>query len=358
MDQIWWNQITRASRLLSSVSESMLEGKSVILSLPPSIPWYQTMYNQIEEALHLGNPGNRLQCFPCPQGDVGEYLFENYCKSEKRAKFRRGTSYAAFLAGSEDLVLNNHYLWVQGIAGRKMEEWKQFLAEYSRNLPSGMPPAVFLLETNEQDVPQRAVKGVRSISFSSEIDAYDRFAFCALASTDGGIPLALRPYLAELVSTLCQDDVELCAACIQWGRGFLADPERTLKEIAVEKRRSDGLSFDIGPVLQNLNERLWEAQLKLIFPILQRHLSGLIQRHEAEIRAALPITASYDSSTVIDDPRDVELGHLVYLAGKHRLNLSGAAYQQLVLFREARNSLAHMKPISFSDVEKILTIHP
>ena len=354
MDKLWWNQITRASRLLHTVSEAMLQGKSVILSLPACVPWYQTMYGQIEERLHQGNPNNSLQSFPCPQGDVGEYLFENYCRREKRASFRRGTSYAAFLAGSEDLVLNNRYLWVRDVSGGKLEEWGRFLTEYNRRLPAGMPPAVFLLETADE-APRRAVKGVQSVRFSSEIDSYDRFAFCALASTEGGVPLALRPYLAELVSTLCQDDVELCAACIQRGQGFLEDPEGALAEIAAGRVRSDGRPFDTAPVLENLRERLWEGQVKLIFPVLQRYSASFIQRHEREIRAALPVTTSYGE--VIDDPQDAELGLLVYLAGRQQLTLSSGAYQQLTLFRDARNSLAHMKPIEFSSVERILSAH-
>jgi len=353
MDKIWWNQITRANRLLHGISETMLAGKSVILSLPPSVPWYQTMYSQVEEYLHQGNPNNSLLSFPCPQGDVGEYLFESYCKREKRATFRRGTSYAAFLAKSEDLVLNNRYLWVRDVSGGKLEEWGCFLAKYNSNLPQGMPPAVFLFEVAEGAAARKAVKGVQNFCFSNEIDAYDCFAFCALASTEEGISLALRPYLAELVSTLCRDDLELCAVCIQQNRTFLENPQMVLQDIHQKKLRSDGRPFDTSSVLDNLRERLWESQLKLLFPALQRYLVGFIQAYKEEIQAALPFTTSYGAE--INDPRDVELGLLVYLADAKQLVLDSAAYQQLTLFRDARNSLAHMKPIDFSAVEKILT---
>jgi len=352
MDKIWWEQITRASRLLRTVSDTMLGGKSVILSLPPSIPWYRTMYSRIEELLHQGNPNNCLQEFSCPPGNVGEFLFETYCKQEKRASYRRGMSYAAFLAKSEDLVLNDRYLWVRDVSGEKLEEWSRFLVEYYKNLPEGMPPAVFLLETVEGEQPRKAVKGVQSIRFSDEVDAYDRFAFCALACTEGGVPIVLRPYLAELVSTLCQDDVELCAACIQRGQSFLTDPEGVLNDIARRKTRSNGETFDIAPMLAGLKGRLWESQLKLIFPVLQQYSAEFIQQHEKEIRAALPLTTSYGET--IDDPQDAELGLLVYLVGSQQLGLSGPEHKQLVLFRNARNSLAHMRPLDFSNVEKIL----
>ena len=79
------------------------------LALPPSMPWGGTFYDLAAEELSHWNPRNRLETFPCPREDVGEYLLNHYCKKEKRATYRRGISHAAFLARSEGLFTDPVY---------------------------------------------------------------------------------------------------------------------------------------------------------------------------------------------------------------------------------------------------------
>ena len=351
MDELWWKQIPGARRFLRAATDALLHNESVILALPPSMPWGGTFYDLAAEELSHWNPRNRLETFPCPREDVGEYLLNHYCKKEKRATYRRGISHAAFLARSEGLVLNSCYLWVRDIRGEQLDAWIQFIAEYNRNLPHGHSPALFLLETAEEEA-RKKVRGIQRVAYSECVDAYDRFTFCALASADVALEPGLRPYLTELCSTLCGEDVELCAACIRRGRAFLEDPEGTLRAIAREEARSDGTPFDIAPLEAELPERIWRSQVRALFPVLQQYLSGFIQQHRAEIQRNLPITNSFGE--VIDDPQDVELGLLVLLAASQRLALSGGEHTRLHQFRDARNSLAHMKPVDFPTASGIL----
>ena len=351
MDQIWWTQIPKANQFLHTVTDTLLSGRSVILSVPAGLPWRQTMHELVERFLNEGNPLDRLVTFGCPAEDVGEYLFSEYCKKEKRATYRRGTSYAAFLARSEALVLNHCYLWVQNVPGERLGEWTQFIAEYNRALPPDRPPALFLLETEDEE-QRKGVKGVQRVTFSEYFDEYDYFAFCALASAWEPMAPALRTYLAELCSTLCGQDVELCAECIRRGKQFLEAPEETLGEIAVGEVRSDGSPFAICLEGDAVRESIWKSQIRALFPILQQYRSTLVGRHYGEIARSLPITTSFGE--VIDDPQDVELGPLILLAGRHCLSLSGEEYDLLDLFRDVRNKLAHMKPVDFSTASKVL----
>ena len=352
MDQIWWKQIPKANRFLHAVTNTLLAEKSVILFLPPAIPWRQTLYTLAEEILRQGNPNNQLCRFHCPPGDPGEYLFNQFCPGEKRAIYRRGTSYAAFLARTDGLVLNNRYLWVQDVPPNQLDAWTRFLVEYQKNLSQTLPPAVFLLETTET-AGRKAVKGVQNLPFSDSIDANDRIAFCALASTEGSVSAPLRPYLAELVSNLCDSDVELCAACIQRGEYFLQAAEESLTSIARERTHSDGTPFDTTPILATFPERLWESQIRILFPILQAYRSNLIHRYWNQLARALPVENAFQE--VITDPQDLELGMLVRMVGLGSLFLPDPEYERLVRYRDARNNLAHMKPVDFSVVHQILT---
>lgn len=354
MEEIWWRQIPKAHQFRRAITDSLLNDRSVILSIPATIPWWQTLYGLVEESLSLEDPCNRMQMISCPQEEVGEYLFFHYCEQEKRAGYRRGVSYAAFLAQSEGLVLNNRYLWVRDVRGGKLEEWTRFITEYNKNFPPNRPHARFLLETPEEEGHRRkAVKGLQRLVFSECVDEYDYFAFCALASTGASVTPALRTYLAELCATLCGKDAELCAACITRGQRFLEEPEKTLREIADDGVRSDGTRFDIRLAGSDVQELIWKSQIRTLFPILQQYRSDFVRRYREKIAASLPITNSFGE--VIDDPQDVELGLLVLLVARQCLFISGEEYERLKLFRDARNSLAHMRPVDFSAASEILS---
>lgn len=353
MDQIWWRKITKANHFINTVANLLLENKNLILAFPQSIPWRDTMYEMIEGILHEENPEYRLVFNDCPGHDVGQFLLEEYCKKEKRASYRYGMSYAAFLAQSNGIVLNSRYVWIKNVTVQKLDEWCKFIMDYNQNLPKHTTSAVFILEISDTRIRAKAMKGLYYLSFDDSIDFYDKFTFCALASTDIDIKPHLRPYLAELVSTVCKSDIELCSLCIRHWQDFLSEPYLTLKEIINTEHHSDGTSFDIDMNPGSIDTLIWEGQIKLLFPVIERYRSVFVKRHAPAIESCLPIQNS--NGEIIDNPQDVELGSLIQLAGQKRIFLSTAEYKQLDQFRCARNDLAHLSVIEFARADSILS---
>lgn len=353
MDQIWWHQITKANHFIKTVANTILDNKSLILAFPQFVPWRETMYEIIEGILHEENPEYRLVFNNCPQGDVGQFLLEEYCKKDKRASYRYGMSYAAFLAQSEGIVLNSRYVWIKNVSQQKLNEWCPFIADYNSNLPKHTSSAVFILEISDVRIKPKAIKGLSYLNFDDSIDSYDKFTFCALASTDIEIKQHLRPYLAELVSTVCKNDIELCSLCIQHWQKFLSDPRQALKQIIETEHHSDESPFDIDISPSSIETLVWEGQIKLLFPIIEQYRSEFVKKHVSAIKSSLPIQNSYGE--VIDNPLDVELGSLIQLVGRKKFSLSTTEYNQLDQFRRARNDLAHLSTLEFSRVDAILS---
>ena len=104
---------------------------------------------------------------------------------------------------------------------------------------------------------------------------------------------AFKQYLAEAVTLMIPDDVELSSMCISKGREFLNAPIATLNKIIDENFRSDGTDFVLTATQKQLNERLWEAQIKVIFPLVEKQRSRLITKYKKDIEALLPIKAAY-----------------------------------------------------------------
>ena len=352
--RIWWEHITKASYFMHSVTDALLDGKSVVLSMPHFVPWQDTFQEMVEDILRQENAENSLDCIECPEEPAGKYLLEHYCKKEKRAAYRCGMSYGEFLAGSPDIVLHHRYLWVRNMPKKAVNEWLQFIAEYQKYLEKDVPQALFILETSDT-VSEKNIRDIQEIRFDNIIHPYDVFTFCILLCSEMQMRSSVRSYLAELVSNICGNDIELCAKSIRKGKHFLSNPLDSLKEIIQTEVHSDGRPFELDSEPEIIENKIWESQIKMLFPIIERYRSKFIKQYYQEVSASLPVKNSLGQ--VIDSPQDVELGMLVQLVGKKSLFLDDTAYRELKMFRTARNDLAHLRTVDYAISEQILHHH-
>ena len=356
MDSIWWNQITKARVFVDDIVQSLLSGKNVALYAPAYLPWRDTFYELVQLKLSEQDPGRTVQHITDPDTDVGEFLIEKFCKREKRATYRPSLGSAKFLARSDDIVLNEKYVWVNGISAARLGKWVDFVEEYRREMPDYLQPGVFILELAPDDKPQRHrnVRCIEDVSFSDAFDAYDRFVFCTLASAGSDVPARMRRYYAELAAELCGEDVELCAQCMQTGERFLQDPCRVVRELCADSTRSDGAPMGQRSGDDKLETLLWKCQLKLLFPMLEEFRMNFIAKHEAALGALLPMLNEQVDGEQYADVQDIELGKLSWLAGSRQLEISEREHNALKLFKDARNSLAHLKALTYEEVDTLL----
>lgn len=353
MDKIWWSQVTNARLFCENVAATVLQGKNVILTLSGNVPWYDTMVEMIETILNRENPRNAMEQIECPVQEVGEFLMERYCRKEKRNSYRFGISYAAFLAQSEDIVLNDRYIWVRNIPSSKYKEWMDFIAEYNLKMIPSRVPAVFILENRDESVRISARKGFQKIDLAKEISAYDRFIFCALAAAAVPCKDYLKPYLADLTSSICAGDIELCALCVAEGDRFLADPEIVVHEKAEKSLRSDGTEFQFWGSGEGIQQKIWESQLKLVFPIVERYRNYFLKKYQRELSLGLPIKNAYGE--IVDKLQDIEIGLLIYMVGSGKVKTDSDEYFSLVMFRDARNRVAHVEILSIQELNNVLS---
>ena len=162
----------------------------------------------------------------------------------------------------------------------------------------------------------------------------------------------LRPYLADLVSSVCKDDIELCAECVRKGSRFLNDPEGILNQILSEEQRSNGKPFSYS-MKKELKTIIWEAQLKTVFPVIERYRGYFIRKYHDSIKKILPVSNSQGQNVL--SAEEIEIGTLIYLVGNGTITLTNSCeYQELEMFREARNKLAHLNILDPKTVEMIL----
>jgi hypothetical protein len=102
---------------------------------------------------------------------------------------------------------------------------------------------------------------------------------------------------------------------------------------------------------EELRNKVWEAQLKCIFPYLEKFRCGFVERHESEISVHLPLPNPLGDDFV--SAGDVELGALLYMTGSGMFRVPYDEYEKLKLNATARNELAHLNTLSIGTIREI-----
>ncbi len=349
MKSIWWNQVTNAVKFVSDIRQSLLEEKSLLLKYSSVMPWREQFEESLRESVRLQNAEKKFVDVPEVQ-EPGEYLLKEFCKKEKRAEFRPSKGHAKFFAESDDIVLHDRYLWIRVSSKECLEKWLLFVSEYIKERGKSTNKAVFIIEwpENSQTITR---KGIKTFSFDDYIGEYDRVVFAVLASSEVREQLLVKNYIVELVSNVAGNDIELCAECIYGYKSFLINPIEYIKKIIDEKSRSDGSYFSYDKNNSEVEHLIWLSQIKTVYPRLEEFREDFVQKHYNMIAKQLPIQASYGETYT--DPKDVELGTLMYMAGNDYLNLSSSEYEKLKCYKEARNKLSHLTSLSIKEIEEL-----
>lgn len=347
MEKIWWNQITSARNFIDQIVNGIYGSKNLILTLPCWVPWYRTFCTIVETELCRRNPEYKLELLTCPEQKPGEYLFENFCQKDKRAQYRPSETFAHFLAGNEDIMLNHRYFWIRDIPEAKLSEWIEFATEYKKASSVCGTAASFILEKKEGAANKKEGKGFIRLNLSDWIDPYDCYTFCALAGAKLNIPALYRPYLAEVLSCVCSRDAEFCAACLRQWDDFLDDPAGVLEKIQSEEEKENETPFSLDLKKDSVHSKIWKAQLKQLFPAIEQYRLKFIQQYSEQLAVGC-----YDLG--VDSAQDMELGNLCWLCRNGTLKLSREEYRELDFFRRSRNFLAHLTPLCSEDVRHIL----
>ena len=350
MDQVWWGRVPNAMAFIQNVTESLLAEKSVLIQSEQSMPWHDTMVDQIKESVMQKDSSKRFEVIRHTD-DPGPYLLNEFCKAEKRAAYRPTKSFARFLAESDDIVLHSRYLWVYPESAEDLDKWTAFASEYIKERGKNKETAVFIFEWQGEKT-KGSRKGIRSVSFDDYINEYDRMVFSMLASSSVKGALVIKNYLAELASNIAGNDIELLASCLQRHAEFLRDPYTVVREIADTEYRSDGSAYYYSGTIEDIEQCIWKAQIKTMYPLIEEFRGIFVEKHTVAISKELPISSSYGET--YDDPKDVELGTLVYMADNGKILLNSIDYFRLKKFKDARNRLSHLNVLSVDEIRELI----
>lgn len=349
MEQIWWQRVPNTLLFISDIVNNLLSEKSIVLTCSGEFPWYSFMRQEIKDNVKHQNSSKSFDNVS-DVNDPGDYLFREFCKKEKRAVYRPSKTYAKFLAESDDIVLHDRYLWVKVENKSQLGNWMDFVSAYVKERGKNKVRATFILEWIGCDYIQPK-KGIAICSLDDYISEYDRKVFCTLSASSIKAKIFYKHYLTELATNIVGDDMELCAACLVKYDAFMQDPYVTIQSVLIEEVRNDGTYYFFDKTESDVRHLIWLSQIKSIYPALEEYREIFVQRFASAIEKHLPITTSYGET--YNDPKDVELGTLKYMADNGLLDLKQNEYEQLKIYKDARNRLSHLTPLSMEEIKKL-----
>lgn len=367
----WWNSITNARMIISSVTRTLNDNKMVILDIPCDLPWRSEMRNSIQFLFRKAS-SNEEYLFhtidvadECGDTDPGRYLLNRFCVSrEVRSSYRTHSSKTIQQYIIDNQVLHNSIIWLKGFHTAQIGKWIKFCRDYrSHSISDGL----FLLELHDYRLPDNP-DFARIIRFNDMITEYDvQLLNSFILNSDDRYSTSWKKYISTLAAALCGRDAELSSELIENINLTAVDPIEGLREIAAQfpfSRRGDreGSEHVLALLrrndLEQIQKRIWVAQVQNLYPLIELERVYYINKYLQELQIALNRDEIKYNNELITRPDDIELGTYYYLLNSHKVSLYNEEDQNRIEFlRDCRNSLSHLHALDVIRVSQLLQKH-
>lgn len=261
--------------------------------------------------------------------------------------------------------LRNHVLWVGPLTGRTWAVWRDWLLAFARQaatLRAGDRPVI---SAELHGIPRgewpRVDPTLAVLQWRGRLDALDMELWAAtllrgvelppfagrlrrelLAALAGADPLLAVQLRNETVPGLCRPEKLLADYAV--ARGWQSPPPHTWEAGVLERIAGESilhlaaLTTDSAALAKAVGDRLWRAEVRVLFPLIETLRRRLIERH----RDLLRVPVQVEGRPPILHVEDLELGHLHrQLQGRIGANRADL----LAALHRVRNALAHLEPL-------------
>lgn len=371
----WWKDIAGPQNFVKRVTEILTEQHIPLLSVPADIPWRHSMRNAVVEKLAEIYPDLSLNVFiidasdECPENNIGEFLLQKFADINVADAYRprSGKTMQAYLA--EQDVLTNKIIWVKGLESGHAKAWMDFCRQFN---PCSLEAGTFIIESRDP-VPVCLPEIFQPVEFVQFVSHYDAILFnnLLMSEKEPALTNLRQGYISVAAAHLCEFDAELSEALLQDERWFQTPPQEMLQELAEEEpfsRRGEKsgsrhiLALLRAKRMPEITQRLWTAQIQVLFPILELQRLWIIEQFRPQLEHIVQTKHIEQFDQKLCSPDELELGTLVFLMARHDdgdrwLYIPDDRLRNAIFkLRDCRNLLAHRHQCcSPEDVDFILS---
>lgn len=390
--KIWWNDITGPSQFISAVAAGLFAGKSVVMLVPEDLPWRHEMRSAAEGLLREKDDELDIQYIDCNEetehfaierSAIAEYLL-GYASPDVQNGYRSSGGYSIQKYLLDNQVLLKKILWVKGMNRKQALDWLAFCKDYrSRSQYDGL----FVLESYEE-MPVRGIgSNVLFVRYKDYVSYYDALLFNNMLVSALDLSMEWKKYIATVVTSLCNCNVQLSEVSIASFNksvsplscltGAVEESECREEKSASQLTHDHPLHGIDRGCTEQMEKKVWHAQLQILFPIIEVERMSMIERHYTEIAEALSTphmnhkggrtAAITQFGEMITQPYKTELGTIYRMTCLRKAD-DQTQYlfylpkekdrERLTLLHRMRNGIAHGVVCDNDDVMSLLDEHP
>ena len=375
-EEFWWNNITGAHSLVSTVAVELLESKNVILNVPSDIPWRHSMRSAICTYFQEKNDLRDILIQPVDAVDdnyqlqePGRFILSRFAPSAISKGYREKSKVTIQDYISQKGVIKNQIIWVKGLSGKTAEQWVKFCKAFS---PSSIADGLFVLEI-QGELHTADTKHIKTIEFYECVSSYDVQLFNSFILDEQRIYTEnWKKYISATAALVCGIDAEVSELLLRVTDFKRESPIAGIQRIAempdFERRGASEVSDHVLWNIRNkrnttIEHNIWAAQVQVLFPLIEMERVAIIQKWYPQIKETLNASTIQQYGETIKNPIDVELGTLCYMMS-HRVNSdlyllyipSESDRNRIKFLHECRNRLAHVSCCSPEQISELLDI--
>ena len=373
-DEFWWKNITGPHMVVTKVSEALLDNHMVVLSVPSDLPWRHAMRGAIQTAFRDRLDISDIVVDPIDVVDdnpdniaPGRFILSRFASITISRGYREKSKLSIQDYITAKNVIKNRIVWVKGLKGVVANQWIEFCRGFNhRQAQDGL----FVLEIQEKK-RQSDLRPLKLIDFGDYVSNYDVQLFSSLVLDDQNkYSDVWRKYIASVVASICDTDAEVSTTMLETIDFQKQSAIDGIKMIASSseyiRRGTEGNSKHVLWYCRNnqndeLERRLWNAQVQVLFPIIEMERVSLIDKWRDIIQDALDNNNITQYNETLKDAIDVEWGSLCYMmkhrtdSGSYMLYIPDENERDWISFlHDCRNQLAHASICTVDQVVRIL----
>lgn len=388
--KLWWDEITGPSTLTRRIASELQNARSILLCVPEDLPWRKQMRSSVESCLRENSPNLLIDYLDCKTDGIDSqaifaYILDKYAMPDVKNGYRTSSGITLQQYIIEKQVLQNRILWIKGADCHQVAHWLDFCKKYrAKDSHSGL----FVIESYSKRLHGSLPSCICQLSYEESVSYYDALLFNNLLVSSYSTSLQWMQYKATVSSLLCRCDVELSTALIRETDFTRQSPIDVLEELSGTpyykiRATAEGLDADHpfflirSGLCDELKKRIWEAQLQVLFPLIEAERILFLGRYAGEVREALSTpyldkkghTEKYITQfgEPISNPQDVEVGTLYRMCHLRRAAQESDYLlflpkqenrERIELLRAIRNSIAHMAPCPVEQITQFLNTYP
>ena len=342
--RIWWNRITNPAQFIEDTSDELISSESVILRLPEKLPWEEDFFESLRTSLEKYGSERTFKTVSA-EGvtSPGDFLMEQFFTESERNKCWLPTyhTYENFMAQNSETVMNHRYVCVSNIEPGMVQDWVDSINSYLSSINDAKDErGVFILIVRSSGEIEKGE--LKEYCYSSYVTDFDCLLFCQTLLSSQKLTTIQKEYISHLAFNIAGNDYELAGVFAGYGLELANHPYRTAEKVFADSGKK------VTNLKEKVNSALWNAQIKVIFPRMENERRILVEKYYKDLKKCLPIKNI--NGDKIEDPLELEVGHIFMLANKRRFADWGD-YRMLEIMKDARNALAHLEAISFTALE-------